>query len=77
MPGGEGLNPNDPNAQQAGADQTANLVELSVYGLVSLYETYPPKAPPAEAGAVPGAPADGAPGAPPAGAPAPPPGAPK
>lgn len=42
-------------------EEDMNLVEMSLYGIASLYEKYPPKAPPAEGGATP--PPEGTPGA--------------
>jgi hypothetical protein len=78
----------DPNTGQPifSEEGSASLVELSVYGLVSLYERFPPKAPQPEAGAPtdPGAapaaplPVEAPPAAPatpppPTGAPVPPP----
>jgi hypothetical protein len=46
------------NQQQMVEEGTGNLVELSVYGIASIYEKYPPKAP-ADAGATPPAPPGG------------------
>lgn len=75
------------NEQMPIDDGTANLVELSVYGIASIYERFPPKpTQPAEAGAAPGAGAPAPAGWPPppagspapgAGSPPPPPAAPK
>jgi hypothetical protein len=62
-----GVPGDNPSAED---EASSNLVELTVYGLISLYERYPPKAPATGAPGVPSQPA--APGA----APAPPPGAP-
>jgi len=55
------------NQQQPFEEGTGNLVELSVYGIASIYERFPPKPAPADAGATPGAPGSvpgGAPTAP-------------
>jgi hypothetical protein len=68
----------DPNAAD---EENNNLVELTVYGIISLYERYPPKPAAGQPGApgaapVPGAPAAPPPPPPPVGAPIPPPAAP-
>ncbi|HEY1376365.1 MAG TPA: hypothetical protein VGF55_06200 [Gemmataceae bacterium] len=86
-PGGGGVIPEAPGGMSPGADDeaSANLVELAVYGLISLYERFPPKPPAAPAGdtaagqpqpATPAGPAAPAAPPPPAGAPIPPPPAP-
>jgi hypothetical protein len=71
--------PGNAGAPSAEDESSSNLVELTVYGLISLYEQFPPKTP-GDAAAQP-APADGQPPAaapaqpPPAGMPMPPPAA--
>jgi hypothetical protein len=82
-PGPRGPIPGDPAINPAVDEESAsNLVELTVYGLISLYEQFPPKTPagtppadggqPAPAPAAPAAPAAPVP-PPPANAPVPPP----
>jgi hypothetical protein len=63
-PGGYGA---QITSQTVEEDEDPNLVELQIYGLVSLYERFPPR--PEEPAATEGQPAPGAPGAP--GTPAP------
>jgi hypothetical protein len=62
----------DPNLNPSVDEENNSLVELSVYGLISLYEQFPPKAPAGQAPAGP-APAGAAPAPPPPTVPAPPP----
>src|SRR5439155_3731702 len=59
--------------EQMPEEGTGNLVELSVYGIASIYERYPPKPATADAGAPAATPGAVTPVAPPAGTPATPP----